>query len=159
MRFLVFCCCTTWVVVMEDYSTDAFIQAFIKFSCRFGYPKCMLPGEGSQLVKGCQSMTYSFTDSKQRLSVEYGVQYMACPEELLMSMGKLRGKQRIKINARNERLPIIHLCCISNSINNLPIGLGNKVEANISKAWFIKPGLQIMSRISFECRHIYGNML
>ena len=49
--FLVFCCSTTGAVdvrVMEDYSTDAFILAFIRFSCRFGYPKCMLPDEGSR---------------------------------------------------------------------------------------------------------------
>ena len=95
--FLVFCCCTTGAVdvrVMEDYSTDAFIQAFIRFSCRFGYLKCMLPDEGSQLVKGCQNMTYSFTGSKQRLSVEYGVQYMACPVGAHYVHGKVERKIR-----------------------------------------------------------------
>ena len=29
--------------------------AFIRFSCAVGYPKILLPGEGSQLVKGCWS--------------------------------------------------------------------------------------------------------
>ena len=61
--FLVFCCCTTGAVdvrLMDDYSTDSFILAFIRFSCRYGYPRWVLPDEGSQLVKGCKDMEYSF---------------------------------------------------------------------------------------------------
>ena len=40
--FVVFCCCVTGVInikVMEDYYTDSFILPFIRFSCKFGYPK------------------------------------------------------------------------------------------------------------------------
>ena len=74
--FTIFCCCTTGAVdirVMEDYSTDSFVSSFVRFSCRFGYPKHVLPDYGSQLVKGCEDMTYSFTDVKHKLSTEYGV--------------------------------------------------------------------------------------
>ena len=70
--FLVFCCCTTGAVslkVMEDYSTSAFLLGFIRFSCSVGYPKMLLPDEGSQLVKGCKQMQLSFTDIKQKLHV------------------------------------------------------------------------------------------
>ena len=55
--FLIYCCCTTGAVdlrVMDDYSTDSFVQSFIRFSCRFGYPKHVLPDAGSQLGKGCE---------------------------------------------------------------------------------------------------------
>ena len=52
-------------LVLEYYSTDAFVEGFIRFSCRFGYPKTVLPDEGSQLVKGCKDVEYSFIDSKQ----------------------------------------------------------------------------------------------
>ena len=51
--FVVFCCCVTGAVdcrLMEDYSADSFVLAFIRFACRFGYPKKLLPDEGSQLV-------------------------------------------------------------------------------------------------------------
>ena len=37
---------------MHDYSTQAFIQAFIRFSCKVGYPWFMVMDEGSQLIKG-----------------------------------------------------------------------------------------------------------
>ena len=41
---------------------------FIQFSCRFGYPKVLLPDEGCQLVKGCQEMVITFSDLKHKLS-------------------------------------------------------------------------------------------
>ena len=46
----IFCCVTTTTInikVMEDYSTTTFIQAFTRFSCEVGYPKNLLPDEGS----------------------------------------------------------------------------------------------------------------
>ena len=52
---IVYCCIstsTTNIKVMHDYSTQAFIQAFIRFSCKVGYPWFMVIDEGSQLIKG-----------------------------------------------------------------------------------------------------------
>ena len=104
-------------------------------------------------------MTYSFTDSKQRLSVEYGVQYMAFPVGAHYVHGKVEREIRdikkcIKINVQNERLSIIQwetlMCCISNSINNLPIGLGNKVEA-IGNLNIITPNRLILGRNNERC--------
>ena len=48
--FLMFCCCTTGAIdirTMEDYSSDSVVMAFIRFSCRYGYPKYVLPDDGS----------------------------------------------------------------------------------------------------------------
>lgn len=62
--FSIFCCCTTGGIdirIMEDYSTDSFIQGFIRLACRFGYPKYLLPDPGSQLVKGCKDMNLENT--------------------------------------------------------------------------------------------------
>ena len=53
---------TTNIKVMDDYSTQAFIQSFIRFSCEVGYPKYMMVDEGSQLVKGCEVMRLNFTN-------------------------------------------------------------------------------------------------
>ena len=36
---------------MEDYSTTSFVLGFIRFACKVGYPKMMMPDEGSQLIK------------------------------------------------------------------------------------------------------------
>ena len=48
---------------------DAIMLAFIRFSCRFGYPKVLMPDEGSQLE--CQDMTLSFGDINRKMSVAY----------------------------------------------------------------------------------------
>ena len=80
--FLILCCCSTGAVdirLMEDYSTDSFVLSFIRFSCHYGYPKYLLPDPGSQLVKGCEDMTYSFTDLKQKLYIDYGTQCIMSP--------------------------------------------------------------------------------
>ena len=64
----VFCCTTattTTIKTMEDCSAATFIQAFIRFACEFGYPKKLLPDEGSQLINGCDSMKINYTDVKQ----------------------------------------------------------------------------------------------
>ena len=42
--------------LLEDYSDDGFLMAFIRFSCCYGYPKKSFPDEGSQLSKGCKNV-------------------------------------------------------------------------------------------------------
>ena len=40
--FVIFCCCSTGAVdvkIMEDYSTTSFVLAFVRFSCKVGFPK------------------------------------------------------------------------------------------------------------------------
>ena len=61
--FTVFCCTTTSatkIKLMDDYSTSSFIQSFTRFACEVGYPKYLLPDEGSQLVKGCDEMKLNY---------------------------------------------------------------------------------------------------
>ena len=160
--FLILCCCTTGgidVRVMEDYSTISFIQGFIRFSCRYGYPKFLLPDEGSQLVKGCKDMNYSFIDAKQQLSSEFGVQYIPCPVGAHYVHGKVERKIRqvkssLTVNMVNERLSIIQwetlMQQLSNSINNLPIGLKSKVE-DIENLDILTPNRLILGRNNERC--------
>ena len=137
---VVFVCSVTCAVdcrVMENYDTESFIQAFIRFSCRFGYPKLLMPDEGSQLMRGCKDMILSFSDISNRLSTEYGVEFKTCPVGAHYVHGKVERKiQQIKGSIertlKNDRISILQwetiMQQISNSINNLPIGLGNKTE-------------------------------
>ena len=160
--FVIFCCCTTGGVdirLLEDYSTDAFVQGFVRFACRFGYPKYVLPDPGSQLVKGCESMRYSFSDTKQKLSFEYGVNYAVSPVGAHYTHGKVERKIRevkkcVQIKVENERLSVIQwetlMQQISNSINNLPIGLRNKCE-NIEQLDIITPNRLILGRNNERC--------
>ena len=92
--FVIFCCCATGAVdikVTEDYSTSSFILAFIRFSCKVGYPKKLLPDAGSQLVKGCQTMKIKFSDLSNKLH-EYGVAFETCPVGAHYMHGKVERK-------------------------------------------------------------------
>ena len=137
---VVFCCTVTGAVdcrVMEDYSTDAFILSFVRFSCRVGYPKKLLPDAGSQLVKGCEDMVLSFSDLSHKLCKEYGVEFKTCPVNAHYVHGKVERKiQQVKLSlikgVEKKRLSILQwetLCQqVANSVNNLPLGLGNRTE-------------------------------
>jgi hypothetical protein len=160
--FVVFCCCTTGAVdcrVMEDYSADSFVLAFIRFSCSYGYPKQLLPDEGSQLVKGCKNMVISFSSVQNKLNVEYGVEFRTCPVGAHYMHGKVERKiQQIKKSMAkeldNRRLSIMQWeslgLQISNSINNLPIGLGNKTE-QIENLDILTPNRLILGRNNDRC--------
>ena len=160
--FVIFCCCTTGAVdirVLEDYSTDAFVQGFIRFSCRVGYPRYLLPDPGSQLVKGCQDMTYSFADTKQKLFFEYGVDYIPCPVGAHYVHGKVERKIRevrksVEIAVQNERLSVVQwetvMAQIANSINNLPIGLKNRIS-DLEQLDLITPNRLMLGRNNERC--------
>ena len=155
--FTVFCCCTTGAVdirIMEDYSTESFVQSFIRFSCRFGYSRYILPDAGSQLVKGCETMKYTFTDTKQILSKEYGVEFLVCPVGAHYNHDKVERKIReikksVQVHVNNERLSIVQwetlMQQIANGINNHPIGIKNKTD-DLEYLDLITPNRLILGR-------------
>ena len=68
---------------MDDYSTTSFMLAFIRFSCNVGYPKILLPDEGSQLREHI---------IQNKLYIEYGVEYDTCPVGAHYMHGKVERK-------------------------------------------------------------------
>ena len=160
--FVVFCCTTTGTVdlrIMEDYSADSFLLAFERFSCRFGYPKMVLPDEGSQLVRGCEGMVLSFSDISQKLSREYGIEFKTCPVGAHNVHGKVERKiQEVRKSIRKDvvkkRLSILQWETlgqqISNSINNLPLCIGNKTEM-IENLDILTPNRLILGRNNNRC--------
>ena len=122
---------------MEDYSTESFILGFIRFACKVGYPKKLMPDEDSQLVKGCKVMKLKFYNIKHRLHERYGVEFETCPVEAHYMHGKVERKIRhvqesfMKVT-ENKRLLIIHWenlgDQVANSVNNQPIAIGNVVQ-------------------------------
>ena len=135
--FAVFCCAatsTTVIKVLEDYSTTSFVHAFIRFSSDVGYPKVLLCDEGSQLVKGCQSMKLSFWDARFQLNKDVGIEFEVCPVGGHNVNGKVERKIReikksVHKRLSNRRLSIMQwetlAASISNCINNMPLALGN----------------------------------
>ena len=155
--FLIFCYCTTGAIsikAMENYSTDAFILGFMRFACSYGYPKMLLPDEGSQLVKGCKEMELSFHDVKHRLNVEYDIEFDTCPVGGHNMHGKVERKiQQVKLSIdkqfQKERLPVIQWETlgdeIANCVNDLPLALKH-VAGNIEQLDVLTPNRLLLGR-------------
>ena len=155
--FLVFCCCTTGAVsvkVMEKYSTSAFMSGFIRFSCSVGYPKMLLPDEGSQLVKGCKEMQLSFSDIKQQLHVEYGVEYDTCPVGGHNMHGKIERKiqhvkQAMSKELDKEKLSVLEWETIgdqiANCINDTPLAM-RYVPRDVEQIDLLTPNRLMLGR-------------
>ena len=134
----VFVCATTSctsIKVLDDYSTTAFVQAFIRLSCEVGYPKILLTDFGSQIVKSSDTMQLKFTDIKNKLHKENGIEFEVCPVGGHNVNGKVERKIReikasLMKNIHNERLSLIQwetvTAVVANCINNLPLAIGNE---------------------------------
>ena len=159
--FVIFCCCATGAIdikVCEDYSTSSFILAFVRFSCKVGYPRKLLPDAGCQLVKGCDSMLITFTDVRTKLN-EYGVEYDVCPVGAHYMHGKVERKIRhvkesFSKHLQNNRLSIIQWETlgdqVANSINNMPITLRN-ASNNLENIDLITPNRLLLARNNERC--------
>ena len=159
--FAIFCCCTTGAIdlkVMDDYSAPSFVLAFTRFSCKVGYPKKLLPDAGSQLVKGCDGMRIVFSDVRSRFS-EFGVLYEVCPVGAHYMHGKVERKIRhvkesFQKHLHGGRLSVIHWESlgdqVANSINNLPIGIGNMTK-DLENIDLITPNRLLFARNNDRC--------
>ena len=139
---MVIVCATTSstnIKVMEDYTTTSFINAFIRFSCEVGYPKTLLVDQGSQIVKGCETMKLKFWDIKFRLHKDVSVDFEVCPVGGHNFNGKVERKIReikksINKTVSNERLSLLQWetlgSTIANSINNMPLALNTPISAS-----------------------------
>ena len=142
----------------EDYSTSSFILAFIRFSCKVGYPKKLLPDAGSQLVKGCQTMKIKCSDLSNKLH-EYAVEFETCPVVAHYMHGKVERKiKHVKESFSkciyNNRLSIIEWETlgdqVANSINNLPIAIGNIVQG-LENIDILTPNRLMLARNNDRC--------
>ena len=160
--FVVFVCCTTGAVdlkVTDDYTTDAFIFAFTRFSCKVGYPRKLLPDAGSQLVKGASSMKIVFYDVMSKLK-KYGVDYEKCPVGAHYMHGKVERKIRhiresfCKFKTDNTRLSSIQWetlgAQVANAINNLPIAT-RYVTRDVENLDLLTPNRLLLARNNDRC--------
>ena len=158
----VFCCAATMtcvIKVMEDYSTEGFVGAFIRFSSDYGYPKLLLIDEGSQVVKGCKTMELNFRDIRNKLFISSNAQFESCPVSGHFMHGRVERKikqikESLEKSLYNERLSVMQwetmMSQVYNSINNLPIGLRNKV-ADLECADLLTPNRLRIARNNDRC--------
>ena len=147
---VVFCCSTTTatnIKVMERYDTSAFLQAFTRFCCEVGYPKRVLIDDGSQLVKGCESVRLDIQNIKFQLRKDAGVEVSVCPVGGHNMHGRVERKIRqvresLARALSNDRLGVLQwetlAATIANSINNLPLSLGSR-KADLDSMDLITP--------------------
>ena len=147
----VWCCATTSttiIKVLENYSTSAFLNAFIRFACDSGYPNTLLVDAGSQIVKGCESMQIKYWDLKFKLHKSKSINFEICPVGGHNFNGKVERKiQEVKKSLLkvccNEKLSIIQWetvsSSIANSINNMPLALGSLSKSNLEGMDLITP--------------------
>ena len=153
---LVFCCAATTAVkikVMDSYNTTSFLQAFTRLACEVGYRRKMLVDEGSQLVKGCETMELNFVDLQQHLHTKLNIEFDTCPVGGHNVHGRMERKileirKSIEKCTSNERLSILHWetlsATIGNTINNLPLAVGNFKHFELSD--LITPNRLLMGR-------------
>ena len=139
---------------MENYSTASFLCGFIRFACRVGYPKKLLPDAGSQLITGCKEMELEFHNIKQTSHREYGMQYETCPVGAHYMHGKVERKIRhVKESfakaTQNTKMSTIQWETfgdqVANSINNLPIAIGN-ITQDIENLDILTPNRLMLGR-------------
>ena len=135
-----FVCSTTGMTslkIMQGYDTTQFLLAFTRFACELGFPKKVLIDGGSQLVSGCETAVLNMIDAKGHLNREHGIDFDTCPVGGHNYHGKVERKIRtvrdvLAKSVHNARLSVIEwetLCAeISNSINDLPVTIGNETE-------------------------------
>ena len=132
---------------MEDYSTTSFVQAFMRFSTEVGYPKMLLHDEGSQLIKGCESMSFNAHDVKFKLHQDAAVVFTTCPVDGHNVNGKVERKIReikesIAKSLMNNRLSIMQwdtlAATIGSNLNNMPLALGN-AKSNLKSLDLLTP--------------------
>jgi len=158
----VFCCVTTSatsIKIMDDYSTTAFVQAFVRFASQFGYPKKLFIDSGSQLIKGCEELAINFKDLQTKLHRNHSIDFEVCPVGAHNYNGKVERKIKEITRSVNRTITEFRLSVlqwetvsseIANSLNNMPLALGN-VCSSFEAMDLITPNRLLLGRNNERC--------
>ena len=144
------------VHTMQNYTTDAFMQAYIRFAAIRGHPSFLFIDGGSQLVKACNTAEFSLLDVKSRLQKEFcvGIQHEICPRGGHNFHGNVeRSVQEVKklftLVFQGLKLDILafetSFAWIANELNNLPICYNNRYK-DLEKLQIISPNRLLLGR-------------
>jgi hypothetical protein len=112
-------------------------MAYLRFAAWYGHPLKLLPDKGSQLLKACKEMQYSWIDVKKTLNQEFhvGFDFDAAPVgqhnqhgAVEHSIREIRKLFDVIFLSPKYKMDILSFesvfCYVSNELNNLPICLG-----------------------------------
>ena len=121
---------------MEGYDTHQFLLSITRFGSDNGWPKRLIADEGSQLVCGFENVSLNLTSAKGVLEHEAGIQFRTCP----VGGHNFNGRAERKVRTVREVLEkSVHLARLStmewetcseiaNTINNMPVAIGNETN-------------------------------
>ena len=124
---------------LQAYSTPAFLQAFTRFSSRYGVPSKVLIDQGSQLVCAFEKMELCVRDIEKTLNTSYNVsiEYDTSPVSghnysgmVERSIGEIkRLLNKTFSGLRTDLLTLeTNLAWVCSEINSLPLCLGSRTE-------------------------------
>ena len=141
--FAIFVCVATSTVdiqVLEFYSSGSFVAALIRFASQNGYPKLMLPDQGSNIENAIHKVEINWIDVKGRLHRKFGIDLQVCGVGGHHQHGKVERKIRhikesFAKSLHKERISVLQWQTVAaetaNCINNLPIGTGSSRNVNL----------------------------
>lgn len=150
------CTAAIAVYVMAKYDTPSFLQAYTRFSSRYGHPSKLFIDQGSQLVKACKKMELNITDVTTTLNSKYqvGVEYETCPvgghnAHGIVERSIKEVKKLLNLVYGGLKLDILSyetaFAFISNELNNLPICLGSRTSS-LEHTDLISPSRLLLGR-------------
>ena len=144
------------IYMMQNYSTPAFLQAYTRFSSRYGHPAKIFIDAGSQLIKACKDGKFVIVDVAAELSTKHqvGMEYQTCPVGGHNAHGAVERSVR-DIRALMDRvfsglkldLTSYETCFawISNELNCFPICIGSRTS-NLDHTDLITPSRLLLGR-------------
>ena len=144
------------VCAMSKSDTEAFILAYGRHAYRYGHPIHMYVDQGSQIMKACRQMEWSWADITHTLNSKHGVgvQHTIAPVLGHNQIGMVeRSVREVKklFNLIFAGLKLDSLAYetafqyIANELNNLPMCLGSRYT-DLDHADLITPSRLILGR-------------
>ena len=137
----VFKCCTSLAVsveVMTDYSAASYVDAYIRFSSRYGHTGVMFIDAGANIKSACEKMTISLADISKNLEATGGeMKHEVCVTGSHEGQGlverSIREVRKIYNSVfRGFKLSVMGyqtaFTFIANELNNVPLCLGNQYK-------------------------------
>ena len=141
---------------MPGYSTGAFINCYLRHACRYGHPLKLFIDAGSQLMKACKDLEFSWTDLTTTLNSQFGVgvEHVVCTTGSHAAHGVversvLEVKRLLNVTYRTLRMDLYGydtaFTFIANELNSLPLCLGSRYE-NLEHSDLITPSRLLLGR-------------